>query len=193
MFMPRKGSAPKKATAGKATAQEQGKGAKGKTSKDKAAKADKNKAGKGKNAKGGGPTQGKKGKGSIKSAKAGKDPKKGSAAATDGEYQEGAGPETPPTKEELGAETETGTVIVELLIDPNDAATADDRYTLKSGNGKYKKTLTPKDDKVPGDASITLEFQKVPGGTTYTLEVDPGKEGKPYVVFRDAAFKTIIE
>lgn len=81
------------------------------------------------------------------------------------------------------AETGAGELRVRLDIDPNDAKSRDDKFTLKSTDGSFTQTKTVKDDQTPGDAFVDLLFTGVPTTKDFALEVDLGKEGKPELVF----------
>lgn len=76
---------------------------------------------------------------------------------------------------------------VRLAIDPGDARSRDDRFTLRGfaadGSGRYEQIRTVRDDLVPGDASVDLVFDGLLPGLSYSLEVDPGADGDPYRVF----------
>lgn len=78
-------------------------------------------------------------------------------------------------------------IVVVLGIDPAEKATEDDTYTLFTSVDRsiYSKTLTPKDDGVPGDDRITLRFDGLPDDLAqdFSLEIDPGAEGQPYLAF----------
>lgn len=73
---------------------------------------------------------------------------------------------------------------VRLAIDPNDARTNDDRFTLFAGQS-YRQVKTIRDDMVRGDRFVDLEFSALIAGLDYSLEVDPGREGSPYLVFEN--------
>ncbi len=79
------------------------------------------------------------------------------------------------------------TLMVELEIDPDDASSQDDRYTLFCSDNKdlYNKTLTVKDDQIPGDKFLTLKFTFLVPDNKYTLEVDPGAGEDYYWLFAD--------
>lgn len=82
---------------------------------------------------------------------------------------------------------------VRIPIDPNDAASKDDKFKLTSTDGQYEKILTVKDDKVDGDAFVDLVFDNLKVNLNYTLEINPGKEGKPYNVFEDEPLEDVID
>jgi len=77
------------------------------------------------------------------------------------------------------------TLMVELEIDPDDASSQDDKYTLfcSDDDTLYKKTLTVKDDQISGDKFLTLKFTNLIDDNKYTLEVDPGEGEEPYQLF----------
>lgn len=82
---------------------------------------------------------------------------------------------------------------IHLEIDPNDTANENDKYTLYSTDaGKYyKKTMSVKDDKVPGDDTIDLDFPGVRSDLKYTLEVDPGSGGEKYKFFENVPYSVL--
>ena len=82
---------------------------------------------------------------------------------------------------------------IRLAIDPQEAASQDDRFTLKATDGSYEKTLTVKDDYLQGDAFLDLVFDNLKVNCRYTLEIDPGREGKPYTLFEDVPFMELVE
>jgi hypothetical protein len=82
---------------------------------------------------------------------------------------------------------------VRLAIDPNDAASKDDKFKLYSDDGSYEKTMTVKDDKVDGDNFVDLVFENVKVSKKYTLEVDPGAEGSPYKLFENVSYTELID
>jgi hypothetical protein len=85
------------------------------------------------------------------------------------------------------------TLQIRLAINPSEAASADDKFTLKSTDGTYEKVMTVKDDSVPGDEFTDLIFENLKTTLNYTLEVDPGKEGSPYKVFENVPFQDLVE
>lgn len=82
---------------------------------------------------------------------------------------------------------------IKIDIPPDEASSQDDVYSLFSTDEKqsYKKELTVKDDLVPGDQSIDLEFTDLDENLSYSLEVDPGKEGISYFIFENTPFKEL--
>lgn len=76
---------------------------------------------------------------------------------------------------------------VRLEINPADARTRDDRFTLRGTSGpcSYHQVKTVRDDQVVGDECVDLVFTGLVRNARYELEVDPGHEGSPYVVFKD--------
>ncbi len=81
-------------------------------------------------------------------------------------------------------------VLFHLKIDPNEAETKDDKFTLFStDDGKtYEQIKTIKDDKIVGDDCIDLKYTGLKRGINYSLEVDPGAQGKPYLLLEDKEF-----
>ena len=82
---------------------------------------------------------------------------------------------------------------VRIPIDPSEAASHDDTFTLKSTDGSYQNQQTIKDDKVPGDAYIDLIFENLKVSLNYTLEVNPGAQGSPYKVFENVPYQELID
>ncbi|MFC1705250.1 hypothetical protein ACFL59_00325 [Planctomycetota bacterium] len=78
----------------------------------------------------------------------------------------------------------------ELEIDPDDKTAADDVYTLSSTDDQktYCQKKTIRDDKVPGDGSLTLTYTDLNPDLSYSLLVDPGAEGDPYHLFEDVPY-----
>lgn len=74
---------------------------------------------------------------------------------------------------------------VRLAIDPNDAKSRDDRFTLRSddASSRYSRVLTIKDDLIEGDQFIDLLFERLVPNLSYSLEVDTGNEGEKYMAF----------
>jgi hypothetical protein len=80
-----------------------------------------------------------------------------------------------------------------IAIDPSLPDSQDDKFTLKSSDGKYNKILTVKDDRLEGDECIDLVFDNLKVSQKYTLEVDPGAEGSPYKLFEDVPYQELID
>jgi len=88
---------------------------------------------------------------------------------------------------------EVPVLAIRLGIDPAAAASRDDTFTLTSSDGKYKKTLTVKDDRVDGDEFVDLVFDNLKMSQQYTLEVNPGAQGQPYKVFENLPYQELME
>lgn len=82
---------------------------------------------------------------------------------------------------------------IRLPINPEDAKSQDDKFTLTSTDGKYKKTLTVKDDKVDGDEYIDLIYNNLKFSQKYTLEIDTGAEGEKYNLFENIPYQDLID
>lgn len=82
---------------------------------------------------------------------------------------------------------------IRIPIDPAEASSQDDTFTLKSNDGKYQVQQTIKDDKVDGDAYVDLVFENLKESLTYTLEVNPGAQGSPYKVFEDVPYQELVD
>lgn len=77
---------------------------------------------------------------------------------------------------------------VDLPIRVRDAATREDRFILRSGDGSYEVVRTVKDDRVRGDDGLTLEFPGIRAGLTYALVHDSRADGRAYSFFEDRPF-----
>ena len=79
----------------------------------------------------------------------------------------------------------TAKFTVRLHIDPTTKKAQDDRYILISDDESFQIIKTVKDDQIPGDDCLDLAFSGNEEERQYTLIVDPGKEGDPYLIFKD--------
>jgi hypothetical protein len=106
-------------------------------------------------------------------------------------------PQPPSVESKSGATTEVTHSVpklyLRLAIDPAQPDSQDDKFTLKSTDGQYTKTLTVKDDLVQGDQFTDLVFDNLKMSQNYTLEVDPGAEGSPFKLFEDVPLQEIID
>lgn len=86
------------------------------------------------------------------------------------------------------------TILIELEIDPEELSSQDDKYILFCSDDKsiYNKTLTVKNDQIPGDKFLTLIFSKLVSGHSYSLEIDPGAEGEPYYLFENVPLEDLL-
>ncbi len=80
---------------------------------------------------------------------------------------------------------------VRLGISPADPNHKDDKFTLSSASGEYKKTLTVKDDTVPADEFIDLIFDHLKHSDIYTLEITTG--GTTEKLFENVPYQELIE
>jgi hypothetical protein len=81
-----------------------------------------------------------------------------------------------------------------LPINPNEARTVDDRFTLKGGHPQsptYSQTKTTRDDLIPGDDCTDLLFTSLEPDVDYSLEIDPGQEGAKYFAFEGLPWSQI--
>lgn len=87
------------------------------------------------------------------------------------------------------------TIKIELLIDPEDTASFDDKYILFSTDAAqtYYKELTVKDDKIDGDHKITLEYDQVKENLNYSLKIDLGQESEPYFLFENIPYFELVK
>ncbi len=66
------------------------------------------------------------------------------------------------------------------------------KYVLKSADGAYDKTLTAKDDMVPGDKYLQLKFEKLLPGKKYTLTVFDDAEISREI-FTNVGFNDVVD
>lgn len=72
-----------------------------------------------------------------------------------------------------------------IYLGADQASHQDDRFTLKSTDGAYVKTRTLKDDLIPGDEFVDLDYPGLMPDTTYALEVVYGEDGSTVSLFED--------
>jgi len=76
---------------------------------------------------------------------------------------------------------------IRLPINPDDAKSLDDRFTLKGGQDPesptYSQTKSTQDDLIPGDSCTDLLFTNLDPDVDYWLEIDPGRGGTKYFAF----------
>lgn len=85
-------------------------------------------------------------------------------------------------------EVERVTLSLRLAIDPNEASSIDDTFTLSSTDGSYYTILTIKDDQVPGDAFVDLTYDGLDPSLNYTLVIDLGADNVSYALFEDVPY-----
>jgi len=73
-------------------------------------------------------------------------------------------------------------------VNPDLPEAADDKFVLSTADGAWSQTKTIRDDKLPGNATLELEYRDLPPGQTFTLTVDPGAQGGPYPLFQNVRF-----
>jgi hypothetical protein len=76
---------------------------------------------------------------------------------------------------------------VRLDLPPEEASREGDRFVVTSTDGAYKQTRTVKDDHLPDDASVDLEYTDLDPRKSYSLQIVP-QSGSPYYVFRDVPY-----
>lgn len=79
---------------------------------------------------------------------------------------------------------------VRVAITPDEAAKCGDKFVVSATDGSYKQTKTVKDDKVPGDDAIDLEYTDLFDDRNYSLEVVPARGGSHFV-FRDVPYAAL--
>ncbi len=84
-------------------------------------------------------------------------------------------------------------LIITLQINPDDEDSQDDTIRLFSAGNeqKYDTTLTVKEDKIPDDDCLTLEFSDLNKNLSYTLEINPGNKENIYYMFENKTLEEI--
>ena len=84
---------------------------------------------------------------------------------------------------------------IRLDVDPAAPQSWDDRFelTIEGPSGKKVVCKTVKDDLVPGDNFVDLDFGIILHDRTYTLAVDPGAQGEPYPIFEKVSGQTLMQ
>jgi type VI secretion system secreted protein VgrG len=100
-----------------------------------------------------------------------------------------AGESTSGSASQKKSQAEKGSLTLSLAIPPAEAAMHADRFVLKSTDGSFKSEKTVKDDKVPGNDAIDLEFKDLPSDKKFTLEVKCGDT--VIKLFEDVPFSEI--
>ncbi len=82
-----------------------------------------------------------------------------------------------------------------LNIDPNQASSLDDTFTLFGGKNQdskdYQQVKTTKDDLVQGDDYVDLCFTDLLPDINYWMEIDPGQDGEKYYAFENVSWGQI--
>ncbi len=81
---------------------------------------------------------------------------------------------------------------IDLPIRVRDTSTWNDRFVLRSDDGKYEVAQTVRDDRVRGDEGLTLAFRGVEPGRTYTLLHDPGEGGAIRTIFEGRSYEDLF-
>lgn len=79
-------------------------------------------------------------------------------------------------------------LLLRLNIDPADARTSDEWFSLVSADGKFQQHKRVKDDHTPGDKCVDLLFTDVDPAGSYSLEIDERPNGKKYFLFENQPF-----
>jgi uncharacterized Zn-binding protein involved in type VI secretion len=80
-----------------------------------------------------------------------------------------------------------------LPINRRDAKLADDKFTLRSKDGKYVVDRTVRDDHGHGGIGLLLEFPDLRRGRQYSLIHDQGEDGSVSAMFEDLSFEAIFQ
>jgi hypothetical protein len=80
-----------------------------------------------------------------------------------------------------------------LPINREDAKLADDKFTLRSKDGKYLVDRTVRDDHSHGGVGLLLEFPDLRRGQLYSLIHDQGQDGTVSTMFEDLSFEAIFQ
>jgi hypothetical protein len=112
------------------------------------------------------------------------------AAVTDamaGQPAAQAGPPSTPSKK---PPVKKEAYHIRLNIDPKDKDSQEDTFALFSTDAakSYSKTLTVKDDQVPGDSYTDLSFPDLDMSLSYSLKIDLGNDGHSYFLFENTPY-----
>lgn len=80
------------------------------------------------------------------------------------------------------------TLCLRFDLDPNDAASYDESFVLRSTDGSYRSEKTLKNDKRPGDGYVDLIYSGLDEDKNFTLEIYESADTPSKVVFRDCPF-----
>lgn len=81
---------------------------------------------------------------------------------------------------------------ISFLIEQGSVDASFPKYVLKSSDGAYEKTLSAKDDLVPGDKYLQLKFEKLLPGKKYTLTMfDDAEISRD--IFVDVGFNEVVD
>ena len=81
-----------------------------------------------------------------------------------------------------------------IELDPENETLEDDVFTLLSTDPeqRYRLELTVKDDKIPGDKYLDLEFVDLIPDLDYSLLVNPGAQGNEYFILENASYEELV-
>jgi hypothetical protein len=84
-----------------------------------------------------------------------------------------------------------GNIVLKLAIDPDAPESQDDKFILESDDKSYSSQKTVKDDQIPGDGVLELEFKDIKDDINYTFTIDHGQEGDIVTVFENVPGKEL--
>lgn len=76
---------------------------------------------------------------------------------------------------EIKEEVELKSIIVRLDIEPEKSLDINDQFILSSTDGSYRVVKTVKDDLIPGDGYLDLQYDNLDTSKLFSLEVDDGE------------------
>jgi hypothetical protein len=87
-----------------------------------------------------------------------------------------------------------GSLLIMTDLTPEEVKEGEDAFTLASSNGwrNYKKTLSSKDDQIPGDSGIALLFEGLFADAKYTLTVKM-RNGQNATLFKDVSYDELAK
>lgn len=112
-------------------------------------------------------------------------------AATDALIDDGSPTSSDKPDDTDKVDEKIGNIVLKLAIDPDAPESQDDKFLLESDDKSYSSQKTVKDDQIPGDGVLELEFKDIKDEINYTFTIDHGQEGDVVTVFENVPGKEL--
>jgi hypothetical protein len=112
-------------------------------------------------------------------------------AATDALIDDGSSSNSNKPDDTDKEDEKIGNIVLKLAIDPDAPESQDDKFLLESEDKSYSSQKTVKDDQIPGDGVLELEFKDIKDDINYTFTIDHGQEGDIVTVFENVSGKEL--
>ncbi len=112
-------------------------------------------------------------------------------AATDALIDNGSTTSSDKPEDTDKEDEKIGNIVLKLAIDPDAPESQDDKFLLESDDKSYSSQKTVKDDQIPGDGVLELEFKDIKDDINYTFTIDHGQEGDIVTVFENVSGKEL--